>query len=174
MGFSKLSLPLLALPLPLALVLSLRRGLRSALDRSSERTPQKRNRGRARNKELMQGAPRSHFQSRFLPPSLSPLLSPSLQTNQHETVRLLREELQLLQEPGSYVGEVIKVRGNGLSGERERERWKEKSSVIHSIFFSQLLRPEPQPRPRPCVSLLFRLLRQKTNKIRSWARTRSS
>jgi hypothetical protein len=25
-------------------------------------------------------------------------------------VRLLREELQLLQEPGSYVGEVIKVR----------------------------------------------------------------
>lgn len=25
------------------------------------------------------------------------------------TVRLLREELQLLQEPGSYVGEVIKV-----------------------------------------------------------------
>jgi hypothetical protein len=28
----------------------------------------------------------------------------------HCTVRLLREELQLLQEPGSYVGEVIKVR----------------------------------------------------------------
>lgn len=26
------------------------------------------------------------------------------------TVRMLREELQLLQEPGSYVGEVIKVR----------------------------------------------------------------
>lgn len=26
-------------------------------------------------------------------------------------VRLLREELQLLQEPGSYVGEVLKVRG---------------------------------------------------------------
>lgn len=26
-------------------------------------------------------------------------------------VRLLREELQLLQEPGSYVGEVIKVMG---------------------------------------------------------------
>ena len=25
-------------------------------------------------------------------------------------MRLLREELQLLQEPGSYVGEVIKVR----------------------------------------------------------------
>ena len=25
-------------------------------------------------------------------------------------VRMLREELQLLQEPGSYVGEVIKVR----------------------------------------------------------------
>jgi 26S proteasome regulatory subunit T6 len=27
------------------------------------------------------------------------------------TVRLLREELQVLQEPGSYVGEVIKVMG---------------------------------------------------------------
>jgi 26S proteasome regulatory subunit T6 len=30
---------------------------------------------------------------------------------QKNTVRLLREELQLLQEPGSYVGEVIKVMG---------------------------------------------------------------
>jgi ATP-dependent 26S proteasome regulatory subunit len=27
------------------------------------------------------------------------------------TVRLLREELQLLSEPGSYVGEVVKVMG---------------------------------------------------------------
>jgi 26S proteasome regulatory subunit T6 len=27
------------------------------------------------------------------------------------SVRLLREELQLLQEPGSYVGEVVKVMG---------------------------------------------------------------
>lgn len=26
-------------------------------------------------------------------------------------VRLLREELQLLQEPGSYVGEIVKVMG---------------------------------------------------------------
>ena len=26
-------------------------------------------------------------------------------------VRLLREELQLLQEPGSYIGEVVKVMG---------------------------------------------------------------
>jgi hypothetical protein len=31
---------------------------------------------------------------------------------------MLREELQLLQEPGSYVGEVIKVRER--EGERER------------------------------------------------------
>lgn len=30
---------------------------------------------------------------------------------EHGTVRLLREELQLLQEPGSYVGEVVKVMG---------------------------------------------------------------
>lgn len=29
------------------------------------------------------------------------------------TVRALKEELQLLQEPGSYVGEVIKVRRYG-------------------------------------------------------------
>ena len=28
-------------------------------------------------------------------------------------VRLLREELQMLQEPGSYVGEVVKVMGKG-------------------------------------------------------------
>lgn len=27
------------------------------------------------------------------------------------SVRMLREELQLLQEPGSYVGEVVKVMG---------------------------------------------------------------
>jgi ATP-dependent 26S proteasome regulatory subunit len=27
------------------------------------------------------------------------------------TVRLLREELQLLHEPGSYVGEIVKVMG---------------------------------------------------------------
>ena len=29
----------------------------------------------------------------------------------YRTVRMLREELQLLQEPGSYVGEVVKVMG---------------------------------------------------------------
>merc|ERR1712091_765751 len=31
-------------------------------------------------------------------------------------VRLLREELQLLQEPGSYVGEVVKVMGKTKVG----------------------------------------------------------
>ena len=31
--------------------------------------------------------------------------------NLNARVRLLREELQLLQEPGSYVGEVVKVMG---------------------------------------------------------------
>ena len=31
--------------------------------------------------------------------------------NAAKTVRLLREELQLLHEPGSYVGEVIKLMG---------------------------------------------------------------
>ena len=29
-------------------------------------------------------------------------------------VRMLREELQLLQEPGSYVGEVVKVMGKNM------------------------------------------------------------
>jgi 26S proteasome regulatory subunit T6 len=38
-------------------------------------------------------------------------------------VRLLREELQLLQEPGSYVGEVIKVRLNRRARPRRRPRW---------------------------------------------------
>ena len=33
-----------------------------------------------------------------------------LLTSHAYAVRMLREELQLLQEPGSYVGEVIKVR----------------------------------------------------------------
>ena len=37
-------------------------------------------------------------------------------------VRLLREELQLLQEPGSYVGEVIKVRCTARPGLR-RTTW---------------------------------------------------
>ncbi len=37
------------------------------------------------------------------PVSQSPICVPSA------AVRLLREELQLLQEPGSYVGEVVKV-----------------------------------------------------------------
>lgn len=32
-------------------------------------------------------------------------------SDKHDTVRLLREELQLLHEPGSYVGEVVKVMG---------------------------------------------------------------
>jgi ATP-dependent 26S proteasome regulatory subunit len=34
-----------------------------------------------------------------------------MQLVEHTIVRLLREELQLLQEPGSYVGEVVKVMG---------------------------------------------------------------
>lgn len=40
------------------------------------------------------------------------LLFPSKYVVQfHLAVRMLREELQLLQEPGSYVGEVVKVMG---------------------------------------------------------------
>ena len=37
------------------------------------------------------------------------------------TVRMLREELQLLQEPGSYVGEVIKVRWRRREGGNTHE-----------------------------------------------------
>jgi hypothetical protein len=44
--------------------------------------------------------------------SFSSLLFPSKYVVQfHLAVRMLREELQLLQEPGSYVGEVVKVMG---------------------------------------------------------------
>lgn len=42
-------------------------------------------------------------------------------TNYVIAVRALREELQLLQEPGSYVGEVVKVMG--------------KSKVLVKVFF---------------------------------------
>lgn len=45
----------------------------------------------------------------------------------NETVRMLREELQLLQEPGSYVGEVVKVMG------------KNKVLVKVSIKFSSMI-----------------------------------
>ena len=47
-------------------------------------------------------------------PTIAPQLTQRTNTQQPSTfnqVRLLREELQLLQEPGSYVGEVIKVMG---------------------------------------------------------------
>eukprot|EP00961_Rhodomonas_salina_P123452 1663212-Rhodomonas_salina.1 len=37
-------------------------------------------------------------------------------------VRLLREELQLLQEPGSYVGEVVKAMGKNKVLVKVRER----------------------------------------------------
>ena len=57
-----------------------------------------------------------------MPPSPSPPPAPStteplvsVLSPRPAAVRLLREELQLLQEPGSYVGEVIKVRA-GRSG----------------------------------------------------------
>ena len=40
------------------------------------------------------------------------------------TVRLLKEELQLLQEPGSYVGEVIKVRAGSIHGHQKAKLWQ--------------------------------------------------
>lgn len=53
----------------------------------------------------------SMHSSRLLCSSVLPLLAASLTPTIFVAcaVRLLREELQLLQEPGSYVGEVIKV-----------------------------------------------------------------
>jgi hypothetical protein len=83
-----------------------------------------------------EGAPHFNrvFSSSF---SLSPLFL-LLLNNNLITVRLLREELQLLQEPGSYVGEVIKVR------EREQERKKKEKraktfSPFDPFFFNVVL-----------------------------------
>ena len=44
------------------------------------------------------------------------------------TVRMLKEELQLLQEPGSYVGEVVKVMG--------KSKVLVKVSAAMSLYFS--------------------------------------
>ena len=48
------------------------------------------------------------------------------------TVRALREELQLLQEPGSYVGEVVKVRRGKREGEENTPRPHPALSLVHS------------------------------------------
>ena len=48
-------------------------------------------------------------------------------------VRLLREELQLLQEPGSYVGEVIKVRRVVVGCKEASARANSSSMVVTTI-----------------------------------------
>jgi 26S proteasome regulatory subunit T6 len=52
-------------------------------------------------------AQRNDYNSRGIDGAYPSPSSPSL----HSLVRLLREELGLLQQPGSYVGEVVKVMG---------------------------------------------------------------
>lgn len=75
--------------------------------------------------------PRERERPRLTPPL--PVRSPPVPSL--PAVRLLREELQLLQEPGSYVGEVVKVMGKtkvlvkvqpeGKYGAcRSRARWR--------------------------------------------------
>jgi 26S proteasome regulatory subunit T6 len=49
-------------------------------------------------------------------------------------VRLLREELQLLHEPGSYVGEVVKVMGKNKVLVKVQPEGK--YSTFHDILYS--------------------------------------
>lgn len=86
------------------------------------------------------------------------------------TVRLLREELQLLQEPGSYVGEVIKV-----SRERARARTLPPSPSPRrpdppTLFPSLPANQNPPPKPtKPTPNN-----NTKPKQTRSWARPRCS
>lgn len=48
-------------------------------------------------------------------------------------VRLLKEELQLLQEPGSYVGEVVKVMGKKKVLVKVRKHLKEHHGSSHMV-----------------------------------------
>ena len=49
------------------------------------------------------------------------------------TVRLLREELQLLHEPGSYVGEVVKVMGKNKVLVKVQPEGKYSTYVRHNL-----------------------------------------
>jgi 26S proteasome regulatory subunit T6 len=56
------------------------------------------------------------------------------------SVRLLREELQLLHEPGSYVGEVIKVMGKNkvLVKVQPEGKYSASMRLIRNIFVSTM------------------------------------
>ena len=125
--FRALSLPApLLSPRPLALAVALSRAETQSFDAPSIASPKaqlaKTRQTATRDKELDAGrASLSRSQSPFfslssLSFSLTSLFFPPPLSPNNETVRLLREELQLLQEPGSYVGEVIKV-GEGMESE---------------------------------------------------------
>ena len=51
-------------------------------------------------------------------------------------VRLLREELQLLHEPGSYVGEVVKVMGKNKVLVKVQPEGKYSASLYIGIYGS--------------------------------------
>ena len=51
-------------------------------------------------------------------------------------VRLLKEELQLLQEPGSYVGEVVKVMGKKKVLVKVR-RFVDGQACVLTFFFTK-------------------------------------
>ena len=57
----------------------------------------------------------------------------------YSAVRLLREELQLLHEPGSYVGEVVKVMGKNKVLVKVQPEGKYSTS-IHLVGFLQTLK----------------------------------
>lgn len=53
-----------------------------------------------------------------------------------DTVRLLREELQLLHEPGSYVGEVVKAMGKNRVLVKVQPEGKYSMSMIDCVSFT--------------------------------------
>ena len=55
------------------------------------------------------------------------------------TVRLLREELQLLQEPGSYVGEIVKVMGKNKVLVKVQPEGKYSTPLLLPGPYAQLL-----------------------------------
>jgi 26S proteasome regulatory subunit T6 len=61
-------------------------------------------------------------------------------------VRLLREELQLLQEPGSYVGEVVKVMG------KKKVLVKVQPEGKYGQSFARAERAAGKGRDVPCLS----------------------
>lgn len=76
-------------------------------------------------------------------------------------MRLLREELQLLQEPGSYVGEVVKVMGKKkvLVKVQPEGKYGKLSVRLQRPAKAQADAFPPPPSPRRCPGLQWSTLR---------------